>query len=177
MKPAEKSPWMPARRASSFVLVTAMLLLSSCGFHLRGAASLPFNTVYIQAAPTSQFATQLRRMIVSGSQAKIADDPKLSDATLQVLSELREKEILSLSAGGRVREFQLRFRVSYRILDKENREISPPSEILLRRDLAFNDQETLSKEGEEALLYRDMQNDAVQQLLRRLQALRLPVKT
>jgi LPS-assembly lipoprotein len=177
MKTAQQSPWTSGRRASSFVLLTAILLLSSCGFHLRGEASLPFSTVYIQAAPNSQFATQLRRMIVSGSRTRIADDPKQGDATLQVLSELREKEILSLSAGGRVREFQLRFRVSYRVLDKENREISPPSEILLRRDLAFNDQETLSKEAEEALLYRDMQNDAVQQLLRRLQTLHLPVKT
>jgi LPS-assembly lipoprotein len=42
---------------------------------------------------------------------------------------------------------------------------------VLRRDYSFNDQEQLSKESEEALLYRDMQTDAVQQLLRRLQAI------
>ena len=54
-------------------------------------------------------------------------------------------------------------------LEQVNR-FAPPSEIVLRRDYSFNDQEQLSKESEEALLYRDMQTDAVQQLVRRLQA-------
>jgi LPS-assembly lipoprotein len=62
--------------------------------------------------------------------------------------------------------------VRYRIVDKAQREIVPSSEILLRRDFSFNDQEALSKESEEALLYRDMQTDAVQQLLRRLQVVK-----
>ena len=72
-----------------------------------------------------------------------------------------------------MREFQLRYRMTYRLLDKTAVETIPPSEILLTRDFSFNDQETLSKESEEALLFRDMQNDAVQQLVRRLQAARL----
>ena len=91
-------------------------------------------------------------------------------ATLQVVYELREKEILSLSAGGRVRELQLRYRVTFQVLDKAKNVITPRSEIVLRRDMSFNDQVTLSKESEETLLYRDMQTDAVQQLVRRLQA-------
>jgi LPS-assembly lipoprotein len=87
-----------------------------------------------------------------------------------VLNEVREKEILSLSAGGRVREFQLRYRVSYQLVDKNKGVLMPPGEIVLRRDFAFNDQDQISKESEEALLYRDMQTDAVQQVLRRVQA-------
>ena len=69
-----------------------------------------------------------------------------------------------------MREFQLRYRVQFRLTDKKNREHIPASEILLKRDYSFNDEQALSKEAEEALLYRDMQNDAVQQLVRRLQA-------
>jgi LPS-assembly lipoprotein len=140
------------------------------GFHPRGAATLPFETLYVQAPQNSTFAAQLRRVIGTGSRTKIADRPEDADATLQVLNELREKEILSLSAGGRVNELQVRFRVQYQVLDRNNTIISPPSEIVLRRDFSFNDQVQLSKESEEALLYRDMQADAVQQLVRRLQA-------
>ena len=152
--------------------VSAMLFiaLSGCGFHLRGSATLPFNTLYVDAPPASVFATQLRRVIGSGSQTRITNNQAEADATLQVLNELREKEILSLSAGGRVRELQLRYRVQYQVLDKNKAPLAPPGEIVLRRDLSFNDQEQLSKESEEALLYRDMQTDAVQQLVRRLQA-------
>jgi LPS-assembly lipoprotein len=86
------------------------------------------------------------------------------------MSEIREKEILSLSAGGRVSELQLRYRLQYQVYDRQKNLIAPPGEILARRDYSYNDQEQLSKESEEALLYRDMQNDAVQQLVRRLQA-------
>ena len=156
---------------SFIILAAAALALAGCGFHLRGAVSLPFETLYVDAPQASLFANQLRRVIGTGSQTRIAESPANADATLQLLSELREKEILSLSAGGRVRELQLRYRVQYRVFDRNKVEIAPPTEIVLRRDYSFNDQEQLSKESEEALLYRDMQTDAVQQLLRRLQAI------
>ncbi len=155
------------------LLAAAVALIAGCGFHLRGAADLPFQTLYIQAPPTSLFATQLRRVVNASSKTEVIDDPKAAQATLQLIDERREKEILSLSGTGRVREFQLRYRIRYRIIDKEQRELVPPSEIVLRRDFSFNDQEALSKESEEAFLFRDMQTDAVQQLLRRLQATKI----
>ena len=158
---------------SSSRLIVALLttgLLAGCGFQLRGSATLPFNTLYVEAPAASLFATQLRRVIGSGSDTRITNNAAEADATLQVVRELREKEILSLSAGGRVRELQLRYRVQYRVYDRNNAPVAPPGEIVLRRDYSFNDQEQLSKESEEALLYRDMQADAVQQLVRRLQA-------
>jgi LPS-assembly lipoprotein len=162
---------------SSFILLAAALLLSGCSFHLREAANLPFDTLYVQAPSTSQFATQLRRAVAAGSQTKIADNSKDAAATLLVLSEVRQKQILSLSTSGRVSEFRLLYRVSYRLIDNKNKDILPQNEILLRRDFAFNDQQVLSKESEEALLYRDMQTDAVRQLVRRLQATSLNAKS
>lgn len=162
---------------SSPILLAAALLLSGCGFHLRGPANLPFDTMYVQAAPTSLFATQFKRAVSAGSQTRITNDPKDAQVTLQILSEAREKQILSLSGAGRVSEFRLRYRVAYRLTDSKNVERLPSGEIVLQRDFAFNDQQVLSKESEEALLYRDMQNDAVQQLVRRLQAAKLEVKS
>ena len=151
--------------------------LGACGFRLRGSAELPVEVIYIDAPPTSMFATQLRRAIGSGSRTRITYNPADADAILQLLGETREKEILALSAGGRVREFQLRYRVTYAVFDKERKPLSPPRDILMRRDFSFNDQDQLSKESEEALLYRDMQNDAVQQLVRRLQAVSRTAKS
>ena len=155
---------------SPVICLLAALLLASCGFHFRGTATLPFNTVYVDASPASVFATQLRRVIGAGSDTRVTNNQGEADATVQVLNELREKEILSLSAGGRVRELQLRYRIQYQVLDKNKTPLAPPGEIVLRRDFSFNEQEHLSKESEEALLYRDMQTDAVYQLVRRLQA-------
>jgi len=153
------------------------VLLAACGFQLRGAASLPYESMHIQATSGSLFANQLRRAITLGSQTKVVDNPKEAQATVQLLNEAREKLILSLSGGGRVREYQLRYRISYRVVDRDNRETIARTEIALRRDLSYNDNDTLSKESEEALLYRDMQTDAVSQLLRQLQAAHPPAKT
>jgi LPS-assembly lipoprotein len=170
--PAPRSGFSFRIPHSAFIVaIASALLLSACGFHPRGAATLPFDTLYIEAPQGSLFANQLRRTIGNGSSTRITATPAEADATLQVMSEIREKEILSLSAGGRVSELQLRYRLQYQVYDRQKNLIAPPGEILARRDYSYNDQEQLSKESEEALLYRDMQNDAVQQLVRRLQAI------
>ena len=154
-------------------MLTAALLLSACGFQLRGTATLPFSTMYVQAALTSPFALQLKRAVESGSATRVTDRPEQAEVILQIITELQEKQILSLSSGGRVAEFRLRYRVAFRLTDSKNREHIPASEILLLRDYPYSDQQVLSKEAEEALLYRDMRNDAVSQMVRRLQAAKL----
>src|SRR5262245_12631990 len=156
--------------SSLILILTAAVSLSGCGFQLRGQTSLPFNTLYVQAPPLSPFALQLKRAVQSGSSTKIIERREDAEAILQILQELQEKEILSLGAGGRVREFQLRYRVQFRLTDEQNREHIPATEIVLKRDYSFNDEQVLSKESEEALLYRDMRSDAVYQMVRRLQA-------
>jgi LPS-assembly lipoprotein len=156
-----------------FILFAASLSLTACGFQLRGSAPLPFQSMYVQAAQTSQFATLLKRAVRAGSATRIVEQPGEAEVVLQVLNELQEKQILSLGGGGRVSEYQLRYRVSYRLTDSKNREHIPATEILLKRDYSFTDEQALSKESEETLLYRDMRNDAVQQMVRRLQAAKL----
>ncbi len=146
-------------------------LIAGCGFQLRGQAALPFESLYVLGS--SPFAQDVVRAVRAGSQTRVTTNPKDAQFTLQILSELRERSILSLSSGGRVRELQLRYRVTYRLYDQNNKEYIPAGEILLKRDLTYNDTDVIAKEQEEGLLYRDMQNDAVQQLVRRLQATRI----
>jgi LPS-assembly lipoprotein len=166
-------PLWTRRGPSAFLLAATALLVAGCGFHLRGQATLPFKTLYVQATPASQFALQLKRAVLAGSGTLIAVGPEQAEVVLQILNEIQEKEILSLGGGGRVREYQLRYRVQFRLTDEKNHEHIPASEIILRRDYSFSDDKALSKESEEALLYRDMRNDAVLQLVRRLQAAKL----
>jgi LPS-assembly lipoprotein len=169
---AMRSNKMPAMRhlLITVAMLTLLTLLTACGFQLRGSANLPYETLHIAAPRTSAVATEIRRAVNASTKTRVIDDAKAAQATLHVLAESREKVILSLSGGGRVREYDLRYRLTYRLTDKDNKELRPPTQILLRRDLSYNDLDTLSKESEEALLYRDMQSDAVSQLLRQLQA-------
>lgn len=161
------------RQPSFVILLAATLLVAACGFQLRGTATLPFNSMYVQAAPTSLLATQLKRTVLVGTGTRIAERPEQAEVILQITNELQEKQILSLSGGGRVSEFELRYRVSFRLTDAKNREHIPANEIVLRRDFSYTDDQALAKQSEEALLFRDMRDDAVSQLVRRLQAAKL----
>src|SRR3954467_15569764 len=94
-------------------LAALCLLLAACGFRLRGTAELPFETLYVPGA-TGGIALDLKRNIQAGTRAKVVDDAKKADAVMQFTEEARSKEILSLTGTGRVREFQLRYRVGFR---------------------------------------------------------------
>jgi len=143
------------------------LALASCGFQLRGTAELPFETIYVPAAGGG-IALDIKRNIQSGTKTVVVDDPARAQARLEFTQELREKHILSLTAAGRVREFQLRYLVGFRVHDGKGGEFLPASSLALTRDVTFNDAEVLAKELEEQQLYRDMQFDMVQQIMRRL---------
>lgn len=145
------------------------MLLAGCGFRLRGTADVPFETLYLPGA-TSGIALDLKRYIQAGTNARVVDDPAKADAIMQFTEETRQKEVLSLTGTGKVREFQLRYRVGFRVHDGKGVDYVPQSTIQLLRDVTFNDTEILAKEQEEQLLFRDMQTDMVQQILRRLAA-------
>ncbi len=160
-----------------FVLLAAIALaafLPACGFKLRGTAALPFDTLYMPPTTTAGIALDLKRNIQSGTRTRVVDDPKQAEAVLEFAQEAREKHILSLAATGRVREFQLRYRVAFRVHDGKGGEFLPLSTVQLTRDVTFNDTEVLAKETEEQLLYRDMQFDMVQQIMRRIAAAQRP---
>jgi len=152
-----------------FVLTPFLLLVAGCGFRLRGTAEVPFETLYLPGA-TSGIALDLKRYIQAGTNARVVDDAAKADAIMQFTEEGRLKEVLSLTGTGKVREFQLRYRVGFRVHDGKGTDFVPQSVIQLTRDVTFNDAEILAKEQEEQILFRDMQTDMVQQILRRLAA-------
>ena len=154
-------------------LAAALSLLAACGFQLRGAADMPFDTLYLPGA-TGGIALELKRNIQSGSATRVVDDPKAAEAQLLFSEETRIKEILALSTAGRVREYRLIYRVGFRVGDGKGGDFVPPSTVTLTRDVTYDDAVALAKETEEQQLYRDMQADMVQQIMRPLAAARLP---
>jgi LPS-assembly lipoprotein len=160
-------------RIAPGIAVLLCVALCACGFQLRGQATLPFETLYVPS--NSPMSIALKRNIIAGTNTRLVDDAKQAQAVLTVLAEAQEKSILSLNSAGRVREYRLGFRYNFRVADLKGLEFLPPTEVFLTRDITFNDSQVLAKENEEALLYRDMQADMVQQVLRRLSAAKTPV--
>lgn len=144
------------------------LLLAACGFQLRGVADLPFETLYVDGGGNPALAAEISRAIRSGTQARLADKADDAQAVLRVQGATQEKRILALSGAGRVREYELIYRVGFRLTDKEGRDLIATQPIEMRRAMLWDDALVLAKQGEEALLYLDMQKDVIGQLMRRL---------
>ncbi|MDR2000701.1 MAG: LPS assembly lipoprotein LptE [Zoogloeaceae bacterium] len=153
-------------------IIVLALLLSACGFHLRGSYALPFDTLSISSPVNAELRALLKRQIEIGTKAKVVDEGAPAQASLRILGDTSEKRILSLSAAGRVSEYQLARALRFRVVDAGDNELLPPSTITLIREMTFDDAAVLSKDTEEVLLWRDIQNDLVQQLLRRLAAIK-----
>lgn len=160
------------RKFATLMLLAALGITAGCGFQMRGSSSLPFETLYIPGSST--MGVELKRNIAAGTGTRPVNTPEEAQAQVVFTQDVREKVILSLNTAGRVREFQLRHRVGFRVVDNRGREYLPLNEIVLTRDVSFNDAQLLAKEAEETLLYRDMQADMVQQIMRRLSAARMP---
>ncbi|MGK5032320.1 LPS assembly lipoprotein LptE [Janthinobacterium sp. MDT1-19] len=154
------------------------VLLSACGFHLRGSNGsfmLPFATMYIGLPDTSPLAIGLKRYIRAIGSTEVVNTKEGADAVLEVLNDPernRSKTILSLNKNGRVQEYQLGYSINFRVLDKAGNQLLAPTTISLVRPITFDESQVLAKETEEAALYRDMRNDLVQQIMRRLAAIK-----
>jgi len=156
-----------------FRLLLAVLfaaLVAGCGFHLRGTLSgnLPYKTMYIALPETADVRIWLERYINAAGSTEIVEDGKLAEATFQQLTDSRQKTILSVNAQGRVREYRLQLTYRFQVVNTKGQVLIPPNEVNLSRDITFDDSNILAKDLEEGLLWRDMNNDLVNQIMRRL---------
>lgn len=157
------------------ILVVLLGSLSACGFQLRGSNgqySMPFRSIYLGFDESSALGTELRRNLRGGDAVQVVSEPAKAEALFDVLGEARGKTILSLNTQGRVREYLLTYTLVFRVRDGKGTELLGPTELALKRPITFNETQVLAKESEEVLLYRDMQTDLVQQIIRRLAALK-----
>jgi LPS-assembly lipoprotein len=163
---------MPRRRL--FLALLPAAALAACGFELRKAPNFAFTSLFV-GAPNSPVGNELKRYLSSIGSVRVVNDAaqiNTAQVILDVLQEQREKIVSGINSAGQVTEFQLRLRFRFKLRTPQAKELIPDTEILLQRDISFNESAVLSKEAEENLLYRDMQGDLVQQLMRRLAAVK-----
>jgi LPS-assembly lipoprotein len=155
--------------------VLSGLALAGCGFKLRGAQSYAFSSIFINITGASTVVTELERNMASDGNVRVITNAKQqadAQVVLDVVSDQREKTVVGLTSSGQVREFQLKLRFKFKLRGQNGKELLPETELLQQRDISFNESAVLSKEVEEAQLYRNMQSDIVQQIARRLAAVR-----
>lgn len=170
----------PDRRTWLHLALGATALgLSGCGFALRQAPTFAFDTVRIQGMEGTQVSRELREALqASGLRVLTSTTPatgpgaQTAQAILTVLTDQRERVVVGQTAAGQVRELQLRTRFVFRLRTPVDKILIDDTELLLERDISFNETQVLAKDAEEQLLFRDMRGDIVQQVMRRLAAVK-----
>ena len=150
-----------------FITLLTLLMITSCGFHLRGMTEISFKSVSLEGKELS-FTKNLKKTLTSNKVAIVlpTENPELR---VELLSEESEKRILSLSGQGLVREFEIFYRVRYRVKTVDSETWSQENILETRRDFTYSDANLIGKEEEERQLNESMHNEAITNLFNQIQ--------
>jgi LPS-assembly lipoprotein len=170
---SDRFPPQPIGRRRLLIAGTSAALLAGCGFELRRAPTLPFGTIALAGfKPASPMAEALRNAIAGSATTRVVEGVALAQVVLTATADAHERSVVVSTSAGQVREIQVRARLRFSLTTSGGKELIPETEMLLVRDLTYNERNALAKEQEEDALYRTMSADIAMQVLRRLAAVR-----
>lgn len=153
----------------NLTLSLCCVTLVACGFHLRGANEFAFKRIFVNG--NTQITKALKKSLTANG-VEVTSDASTAEIELDLMKEESEKRILSLSGGGVVNEYELYYRVFYRVKSAKESLWSQPQTMEARRDFSYSDANLLAKQNEEKQLNLNMQKDVTQAILRRLSAIK-----
>jgi LPS-assembly lipoprotein len=157
------------RRTMLGLLVLAPITgLVACGYRLRGMVDLPYKVIAITGNPSPPLRTDLQTSILTGTDAKVAINPKDADLILEITSDLNGREILAYNANGQVSAYRLNIRVGFRVYDNFGADVVPEAEIYMTRDMDFSVSTVLASDAQMVQFLSLMRRDLAVQILRRV---------
>lgn len=164
---------MSRAKRRALLVCSVAPLTAACGFAPRQSQPLPMRSLALVGfKPESALRPALQRELEHAGVA-LRDNPAQAEAVLEALTDARERAVAASTAAGQVREVTLRVRLRFRVSTPAGRVLLPQSELLLTRDMSYNESAALAKQQEEVALFRAMEDDIVAQVLRRLSAVNL----
>ena len=162
---------MFSKPRAPLVLLSLLVTLSACGFHLRGDVELPpiLQDTYIDSRdPYTGIARPLRSQLERSGANVLADGQKAS-AILKIVSERSENRVLSVGSSGKATEYELFNEVVFSLSDTAGKVLVGPQTVRMTRDLTFDETELLGKLSEAESIHRQMLDSIARQILTRIQ--------
>ena len=157
------------RRVLLGLMITAPLSgLVACGFRMRGIVDLPFKVIAITGNPSPPLRADLQTAILTGTDVKVAINPKDADLILDISNEINGREILAYNSNGQVSAYRLTIRAMFRAYDITGGDIVPESELYMTRDIDFSNTTVLATDVQQQQFLTLMRKDLAVQMLRRL---------
>ncbi len=155
----------------TLLLAVSVLTLEGCGFRMRGSVDVPINmpTTFVQGADKYRGITPTIKRILRSSGVQLTENPKQAELIIKIYGEKQTRRVLSVGASNaKVREYELNYQVDFG-LDRGGKTLVDKQTISLVRDFTFDETAVIAKQNEENMLYKDMQSNAIRQLLQRVQ--------
>ena len=149
------------------VILLMALLLSACGYHLRGALDLPagMKNVYLEGG-SAELRDQFNRAMEISS-VPLASSPETAGIIVRIFDEDSQRRVLSLGSGGSANSFELSYRFDYELTDSKNRVLMARQPVEIKRDYFNNQLAIIAKDNEETVIRNEMYQQAVRTVVNR----------
>lgn len=159
------------------LLVLLVLVLTGCGFKLRGQAQLPpaMRLTYIKVnRPPDTPPGSLERTLtdlLKANGVQLTTDPKQATAVLEILNEEKNENLLATTNQGLSRLYSLNYRVTYRAVLPDGKILLPQTQTSASRDILYPESAVLDKAQGAQIAQHSMEYEAARSMLYRLEAL------
>ena len=147
------------------VLLMMMLLLSACGYHLRGPLTLPtgLKSIYLESA-SPQLQEQFNASMKISS-IPVANSSENASLIIRIYNENNDRRVLSLSSSGVANDFELDYNLEYELVDSKNKILMARQPLSIKREYYNNQQAVIAKDNEEQIIRHEMYQQAVRSIV------------
>lgn len=154
------------------VLTTFLLLLTACGFQLRGQyLPLPasFNHIYINAQNdrdplVSDLTDQLKQ------RTQLVDKAQAANYVIDISNIRRDRFTPTINTSNQLADVQLTYSATITLLDKQGKEILPSQNFSVRSNVTTNVNEMLAANRLEDDAFQTLQQQLIGQIMHWLTA-------
>lgn len=153
------------------IQVLLVFSLTACGFHLRGAVTLPaiMQSTYVESQFPFDDMTRIIDQELRSSGVKVVPDKESATAVLKLISHRSNRRILSVGSSGRATEYELFEEVTFALFDAQGEEYLEPQILSITRDLVFDETQLLGKVEESEAIRIQLQQTLARRVLTRIQ--------
>ena len=161
-----------SRMFKATLMLVSALALTACGFHLRQSAALPSAMQHVHL--TVNGGIDLQRDLARALEASgvtVEDKPGPGIAELRVPQAAFSTETLTVSGYARVTAYAVRYQVQFQLNDGAGQVLLPLQNISMSREFSYDATNTIGTTAQVEEIQRSLNDDMVQSILFRLQAL------
>jgi len=156
--------------AARVFILLSLIMLTACGFKLRGDVELPpiLQETYIESANPFTGMARALRVELEASGARIVESSEQATAVLKIVNERSENRILSVGSTGKASEYELFDEVSFQLADRSGKILIKQQNLRIIRDLVFDENQLLGKVSESEQLHVQMRRSLARQIFTRI---------